>query len=177
VSEDGADDENGLLDDPERFEHSLGPDVPEVDVPTVSIPGEDDDTDGDGVDDGAVDDADAFDTDVDPEVSRTFWRLVVVFDVAFLALALGPMFIYFEGDWNVGGPLVALGAISFLYGVREYRAFRRSRASESPDSSEPAPDDGIEPDESRESGAVDADTGTDERRVADGAGTDDDRNR
>lgn len=142
MSEDGADDENGLLGDPERFEHSLGPDVPEVDVPSVSIPGEDDDeSSGEGTDDGEVDDADAFDADVDPEVSRTFWRLVVVFDVAFLALALGPMFIYFEGDWNVGGPLVALGVFSFLYGVREYRAFRRSRASESP---EPAADGGTE---------------------------------
>ncbi|ELZ25497.1 hypothetical protein C475_10714 [Halosimplex carlsbadense 2-9-1] len=149
MSEDGADDESGLLDDPERFEHSLGPDVPEVDIPTVSIPGEDE---GEAAEDeGAeLDDDAAFDTDVDPEVSRTFWRLVAVFDVAFLALALGPMFIYFEGDWNVGGPLVALGAVSFLYGVREYRAFRRSRASEA---------------------------AADEPRATDDADTDDDRNR
>jgi hypothetical protein len=173
VSEDGADEESGLLDDPERFEHALGPDVPEVDIPTVSIPGEEEEgnaAEDDDAEDDAVDEADAFDTDVDPEVSRTFWRLVVVFDVAFLALALGPMFIYFEGDWNVGGPLVALGAVSFLYGVREYRAFRRSRAS---DSAEPAPDDGAEPEESRDPEAVDAD----EPEATDDVETDGDRNR
>ncbi|WP_135363121.1 DUF7322 domain-containing protein [Halosimplex halophilum] len=139
MSEDGADDERGLLGDDERFEHALGPDVPSVDVPSVSIPGEDG-ADG-GEDAGAVDESDAFDADVDPEVSRTFWRLVLVFDVALFSIAVGPMFVYFWGDWSVGGPLTALGAVTFGYGVREYRAFRRSRAADSP---EPAPDGGTE---------------------------------
>lgn len=100
--------DDGLLGDPERFEPSLGPDVPEVEVPEVSVETDHDD----------------FDTDVDPELRRTFWRLVVVFDAALLALALGPMFIYFEGDWETGGPMLALGAVAFTYGVLVYRRYR-----------------------------------------------------
>ena len=113
---DGTDDD-GLLGDPGRYESSLGPDVPEVEVPSVSV-----DTDtGD------------FDTDVDPAVRRTFWRLVVVVDVALLALALGPMFIYFRGDWETGGPLVALGAVALAYGVAVYRRYRADDETADPD--------------------------------------------
>jgi hypothetical protein len=105
--DDGAADD-GLLGDPERFEPSFGPDVPEVEVPSVSVETDHDD----------------FDADVDPELRRTFWRLVVVFDVALLALSLGPMFVYFRGDWATGGPLLALGAAAFAYGVVVYRRYR-----------------------------------------------------
>ncbi|WP_415382517.1 hypothetical protein [Halosimplex sp. TS25] len=116
-----AEDEGGLLGDAERFESSLGPDVPEVEVPEVEIPS----VPGAG-DAGETDeaDADALDVDVDPEVSRTFWRLVLVFDVALLAMSLGPMFVFFRGDWDTGGPLFVLGAVAFAYGVREYRQYR-----------------------------------------------------
>jgi hypothetical protein len=54
-----------------------------------------------------------------------FWKLVVVFDVAFLALALGPMFIGFEGRWTFGGALTGFGALVFAYGVASYYRFRR----------------------------------------------------
>lgn len=101
-------------DDDTDGEHSrsLGPSPPAVDIPEVDVPSapevdwEPDDSTGDAA------------------VQRLFWRLVVVFDVGFLALALGPMFIYFESDWSTGGPLVALGALSLVYGVSEYRAYR-----------------------------------------------------
>jgi hypothetical protein len=59
--------------------------------------------------------------DIDPETYGLFWRLVVVVDVALIALALGPMFIYFEGDWDVGAPLVGLGLVSLGYGYLRYR--------------------------------------------------------
>ena len=107
----GTDD--SLLGNPERFEPSLGPDTPSVDVPSTDTSGEGD-----------------MGFDVDPEISRTFWRLVVVFDVALFAMAVGPMFIYFRGDWATGGPLIALGAVSFVYGVLVYRRFRRGRDAE-----------------------------------------------
>jgi len=115
VSDDG-DDDGGLLGDDEEYESSLGPDVPAVDIPEVDIPSTHEPADSG--------DAEAVDADVDPEVSRVFWRLVLVFDVAFLALALGLMFIYFRGDVGTGGPTIALGAIALLYGVREYREYR-----------------------------------------------------
>ncbi|MFC7142462.1 hypothetical protein ACFQMA_21815 [Halosimplex aquaticum] len=119
-----ADEDDGLLGGAERFESSLGPDVPEVDVPEVDIPS----VPG-AADAGETDEADAgaLDGDVDPEVSRTFWRLVLVFDVALLAMSLGPMFVFFRSDWDTGGPLFVLGVAAFVYGVREYRQFRDGR--------------------------------------------------
>ncbi|WP_459190986.1 DUF7322 domain-containing protein [Halosimplex sp. J119] len=132
MPDDGDGDEEGLLGDAERFESSLGPDVPQVDVPEVEIPSVP------GADEaGEIDeeDADALDADVDPELSRTFWRLVLVFDVAFLALSLGPMFVFFRSDWDTGGPLLALGVVTFLYGVREYHEFRDSDESGDTDES------------------------------------------
>ncbi|WP_123537414.1 DUF7322 domain-containing protein [Halosimplex salinum] len=104
MSEDADEGDDSLLGNPERFEPSLGPDVPEIEVPSVPEPQDP--------------------TDVDPEISRTFWRLVVVFDVAILAMALGPMFVYFRGDWDTGGPMFALGVVTFAYGVLQYRRFR-----------------------------------------------------
>lgn len=124
-SEDGDEGtDDSLLGNPERFEPSLGPEVPSVDVPGAS-----DDEDGERLE--------MFPEDVDPEVSRTFWRLVIVFDAALLALAVGPMFIYFHGDWTTGGRLLALGATTFAYGVYRYRRYRASRGE---DSAPPASD-------------------------------------
>lgn len=97
-------DEDPVSTDPEEYEPSVDPVVAydesdldkSLDPPT---PGE----------------------DIDPETYGLFWRLVVVVDVALIALALGPMFIYFEGNWDVGGPLVALGVVSLGYGYVRYR--------------------------------------------------------
>jgi hypothetical protein len=88
---------------------SIGPDIPEVDVPEVEIPGSDDAADV---------------GDVDVDTAKGFWRLVLIFDVALLALALGPMFVYFQGDLRRGGMLVVFGVVVFLYGVARYREFR-----------------------------------------------------
>lgn len=121
VSDDESDEtDDGLLGDPERFEPSLGPDVPEVDIPGQ----------GDADDAGETTDLEMFPDDVEPEVSRTFWRLVVVFDVALLALAVGPMFIYFRGNWELGSRLLILGGVTLAYGVYRYRRFRKDRADD-----------------------------------------------
>lgn len=109
--EDGNGEEWWQRTDPEP--PSIGPgapevDVPEVDVPEVEVPGSDD----------------PVGTDVDADVASAFWRLVLIFDVALLALALGPMFLYFEGDLRRGGMLLAFGALVFVYGVARYREFR-----------------------------------------------------
>lgn len=60
-------------------------------------------------------------SDVPSELRRAFWELVVVFNVALLALSVGAMLVAFERLWTVGGALVLLGAASFLRGYRRYQ--------------------------------------------------------
>jgi len=89
--------------EPEPFDpHSLGPDIPEVDA-----------------------DADA---DVDTSLQIRFWALVVVFNVALLALAVGLMVIAFEGNIGLGGQLVAAGIVVSGYGYYHYRKTKRQLA-------------------------------------------------
>lgn len=102
-------------DEPDEFDpESIGPDPPrapsppEPEVPTApQVTGE-----------------------ADSEVAGLFWWLVVVFNVALLGLALGPMFIYFEGRWNLGLQIFAVGAALFAYGVIRYYRFQNSREDE-----------------------------------------------
>lgn len=108
MSNDDGESDDGLLGNPERFESSLGPSTPEVDVPEAPDP--------------RPESADM--GEADPEVARTFWKLVIMLDVAFLGMALGPMFVFFEGDWNTGLPLFALGVVAFAYAVFQYRQYR-----------------------------------------------------
>jgi len=91
--------------EPEEFDpHSLGPDIPEVD--------------------------DYADADVDSSVRTRFWTLVLVFNVAVLALAVGLMLIAFEGNWEFGGQLVAGGAVVSAYGFYHYRKTKQKLAAE-----------------------------------------------
>lgn len=59
------------------------------------------------------------------ELQRKFWSLVLVFNVALGALSIGAMFAGFEGDWEVGGTLMAAGAILSIYGFYKYRVYSR----------------------------------------------------
>lgn len=60
-------------------------------------------------------------TDVPPDLARAFLRLVVVFNAAVLALALGLMLIGFRGAWLRGGGLVVVGGGGLAYGYWRYR--------------------------------------------------------
>ena len=62
--------------------------------------------------------------EADPEITELFWRLVLVFNVAIAALALGPMLIYFRGSWELGLQVTLLGALTFGYGTFRYHRFR-----------------------------------------------------
>ena len=82
--------------EPEEFDpSSLGPDVPEP------------------PDGGA-----------NSEVTSLFWQLVVVFNIALLALSVGPMLAYFEGRVELGIQLFLVGLIAFGYGTVRYVQFR-----------------------------------------------------
>lgn len=65
------------------------------------------------------------------ELRRTFWVLVIVVDVAVLAVAVGVMFVGFEGRWTLGGQLVLLGLVLGGFGWYRYRRYRRSMADSS----------------------------------------------
>ena len=99
--------------EPEEFDpSSLGPDIPEAPDPP----------------DGAT----------NSEVTSLFWKLVVVFNIALLALSVGPMLAYFEGRVELGLRVTAIGIIAFGYGYLRYRQFVEGRDSD--DETEDGPD-------------------------------------
>lgn len=157
-----SDDDSDLPEDAEPEPPDLGPEVPSVDVP--------------GPDEGLTESLTP-ESDVDPETHRTFWRLVVVIDVALLALTVGPMLIYFEGDWRRGLAMVSLGLVVSVYGLRTYRGYMAEDAGNQ-DASDPenAEKEGaIDPEEGGKNDGSDAnDAGADDVADPEDAETDDD---
>ncbi|MBX0286090.1 DUF7322 domain-containing protein [Haloarcula salinisoli] len=91
--------------EPDEFDpSSLGPDVPEAPDPP----------------EGAA----------NTEVTALFWKLVVVFNIALLALSVGPMLAYFEGQVDLGIRVTVVGAIMAAYGLFRYRQFVTERDSD-----------------------------------------------
>lgn len=89
--------------EPEEFDpHSLGPEIPEAPDPSEA--------------------------DIDPDLRNRFWSLVLVFNVALLALSLGLMFAAFEGQLGLGGQLVGAGLVLSAFGYYRYRQAKRSLA-------------------------------------------------
>jgi len=123
---DGPDEDGeGVLSEKSPFEpdefdpSSLGPDVPEAPSPP----------------EGAA----------NSDVTALFWKLVVVFNVALLALSVGPMIAYFEGDVDLGIRITLVGVIAAAYGYFRYRRFTKRRDSDdAAEDGEPA--DGSESD-------------------------------
>jgi hypothetical protein len=106
---------NDLSKEPDELEPSIGPDLPEVELPEIADTSKEMPTPGE---------------DIDRDTYSLFWRLVLVIDVALFAVAVGPMFIYFENDWSVGLPLTLLGLASFGYAVSQYRSHQARKAAE-----------------------------------------------
>ena len=59
--------------------------------------------------------------EVDPELNKQFWSLVLLFNVALFATSLGLMLVGFEGRWQFGGALFLVGVVAFLRGWRGYK--------------------------------------------------------
>ena len=76
------------------------------DVPSVSIP-------------------DASDADVPPELARAFWSVVIAVNIGLLAVSLGAMFIYFRGQWRLGGGAVVLGVGMLCSAYFKYWRYQR----------------------------------------------------
>lgn len=99
---------------------------------------------------------------VDSAVSKPFWASVILVNFAVFALSLGPMLIYFRGEWLIGLGLVAGGTFALGRTYHLYRQFKRASAdSRRDDGDETAADvDGEngDHDESRDDGeGVDGD--------------------
>jgi len=95
-------------DEPEEPDPGPDPesrlDDPERDLPRIPTP----DTD---------------ESDVDPDILATFWRSVLLANVALFCAALGPMLIYFRGQWAAGFASVGVGTVAGLRLYQHYRAF------------------------------------------------------
>lgn len=63
--------------------------------------------------------------DAPSELLVGFWSLVVLFNVGLFGLAVGPMLLFFRGDWMFGGALTALGLLATAHGVHRYRTLQR----------------------------------------------------
>ncbi|AGB15793.1 hypothetical protein Halru_1176 [Halovivax ruber XH-70] len=111
-------------------------------------------------------------SEVDPEISRAFWTIVLVVNAALLFVSLGPMLWFFLG-WVQEGITLVVGGVA-LFGLAYYR-YRRFMAN-APDQNDDTDGDNTvkqhssETRASDESGAVDPD-----RTSASGDGPADER--
>lgn len=60
-------------------------------------------------------------SDANPELFRTFWRLVATLNLAVFATSLGVMLVAFRGQWVTGGGVFLLGVGAFGWAWRAYR--------------------------------------------------------
>jgi len=67
-------------------------------------------------------------SDADPRLQRQFWLLVLVFNVALMALSVGAMLAVLRGQWDTGGSLVGAGTILTAYGYYKYRGYSQADA-------------------------------------------------
>jgi hypothetical protein len=60
-------------------------------------------------------------SDAPAELRAAFWILVVVFNLAILAMSVGAMLLGFRGQWTTGGTLLVAGLLAFAFGVVRVR--------------------------------------------------------
>lgn len=116
--------EEGWPDEPEEFDpDSLAPDPPD---PTPST--QESLAASEAVPDGLF---------------RAFWASVLLLNVALAALAIGAMFLYFQGDYGAGVPALLIGAVAAFGTVRYYWGVKTGRYTD--ESGEDEPTGGEEP--------------------------------
>jgi len=87
----------------------IGPDVPEVDIPQPP---------------------DKSEVDAPANLIHSFWKLVAVFNLALFAASLGPMLVFFRGEWTNGTAVFLLGVACFAYGYVRYKRTKAAHASD-----------------------------------------------
>ena len=84
-------------------------------------------------------------TDVPPELLKTFWALVLVINGALLTLSLGVLFLVFEGATRISGVLILAGLVLTGFAVRRYRNYqRRDDAADGDSTADPSTADASE---------------------------------
>lgn len=117
---------------------------------------------------------------VDSAVSGPFWASVVLVNLAVFALSLGPMLIFFRGEWLIGLGLVAGGTLALGRTYHLYRQFKRSADrgenddSDEDDDGETDGDDGGSDRDSDDDGPDAVDASRDGERVDTDAATESD---
>ena len=114
--------------DPE--EEFRDPDSDSITIPRVSSEDAGSDLRSDLRSEFEADESDASFADVDPDLLRNFWALVLVINGAVLAYALAALFLIFEGAVTYSAYLLAAGLALTGFGVRRYRLVRRELGSE-----------------------------------------------
>lgn len=69
------------------------------------------------------------DEDTPARVPLLFWRVVVVFNLAILAIALGALMLVFDRRPTLGGQILVLGFVLLGYGLYRYRGAKREIAA------------------------------------------------
>jgi len=83
----------------EPEEPEVGPAVPSTEPPDHGLTGPD---------------------DMPKSVLRAFWTLVIIAHIGVFGVTVGPMFVYFRGNWRLGGALVLLGVFALAHGLYYY---------------------------------------------------------
>lgn len=83
------------------------------------------------------------DTEIHPRVHVLFWSLVVVLNIAVLAVGLGLLFVFLGGDLVLGGQLLLAGLVLFAYGGFRYRRAKRELDSVTDSDDASGSDDGV----------------------------------
>lgn len=96
------------------------------------------------------------DTDVSADLLKDFWALVLVLNAAILSVALGLLFLFFEGA-TYGAYLLGAGLVLAGFAVRRYRTARRRNDSD-PTVHDTDPDASDESLEERDDDEAPADT-------------------
>ncbi|MFC6836203.1 DUF7322 domain-containing protein [Halomarina ordinaria] len=85
---------------------------------------------------------DLSDIDLDRETFNAFWAVVALAKVGLYAGAVGAMLLAFDGDVDLGAPLLLVGLLALGFGYRRYRR-HRGRATDPPtDPPDDAPAEG-----------------------------------
>ncbi|WP_049890532.1 DUF7322 domain-containing protein [Natrinema versiforme] len=97
-------------------------------------------------------------TEAPNDLLEAFWVLIIVINGALLALALGVLFLLFEGDTTTGGWLLVIGLVLSGFAARRYWQYQHTAfETDPPTDSEPTDESetAIEPAPADESNTAD----------------------